>query len=228
MSKTHTLKAEKREKAGTRAARALRGEGRIPACLLPDKDSPAVQIHIDGHGFMTARRHHVHLFEIELGGKIQTALVRELQWDTFGESVIHVDFKRVRADVETDTLVALEFVGHPKTGMLNHLYTEVTIRCIPAKIPDLIEVPVDHLEPGGSILAKELKLPVDVKLAIPPETVIAVAVLVKEVVEPTPAAEGAAVPAAGAAGAVPAAGAPGATGAPAAAPAKATGKEKEG
>lgn len=188
MSKSETLKAEARTKAGTRHARALRGQGRIPACLLSDGTSPAVQFHIDGHGFMTARRHHVHLFEIDLGGKVETALVRELQWDTFGEIILHVDFKRVRRDVETESDVELEFVGHPKTGMLNHLLTRVTIRCIPALIPDLIEVPVDHLEPGGAILASELKIPAGVHLAIPPETTIAVAVLVKIEVEPTPAA----------------------------------------
>src|SRR5262249_5934572 len=107
------------------------------------------------------------------------------------------------------------------------LVTHVTVRCIPALIPDAIEVPVGHLEQGGVILAKELKLPEKVSLAIPPETAIANSVLVKIEIETpaaaAPAAEGA-VPAAGAA-------APPAAPAPDAAPGasgRGKGKEKEG
>jgi large subunit ribosomal protein L25 len=220
MSQSKTLKAEPRTKKGTRHARALRHQGRIPACLLSDGTAASVEFSIDTHAFMTARRHHVHLFEIEIAGGIETALVRDLQWDTFGESLLHVDFKRVRTDVETEAEVELEFVGHPKTGALNHLVTHVTVRCMPALIPDGIEVPVSHLEQGGLIVARELKLPEGVHLAIPPETPIANSVLVKIEVEATVAA------APTAEGTVAAAPAAGATAAPAEAPAKAGAPEK--
>jgi large subunit ribosomal protein L25 len=219
MSKSQVLKTELRTRKGTRHARALRDRGQIPACLLAEGKAPSVEFSIGAHDFMTARRHHVHLFELAIGGDVETALVRELQWDTFGEGVLHVDFKRVRRDVETDSEVELEFTGHPKTGMLNHLVTHVTVRCIPALIPDGIEVPVGHLEQGGLILARELKLPEGVKLAIPLETPIANSVLVKIEVEPAavaPAAEGV-VLAPGAAAPAPAAEAP-----------RGAGREKEG
>ena len=229
MAQSKTLKADPRTKRGTRHARILRRSGKIPACLLSDGSKAAIEFALDEHEFVTARRHHVHLFELEIGDEVETALVRELQWDPFGETILHVDFKRVRRDVETDAEVELTFIGHPKTGMLNHLVTHVTVRCVPALIPDEIEVPVGHLEQGGLITAKELKLPEGVKLGIPPEAPIANSVLVKIELEPTaaPTAEGA-VPAAGAPAAAPgaAAAAPGAP--PAAeAPAKAPGKEKK-
>jgi len=220
MAQSKTLKADPRTKQGTRHARLLRRSGKIPACLLPDGSKAAVQFALDEHEFLTARRQHVHLFEIEIGSEVETALVRELQWDPFGETVLHVDFKRVRRDVETEAEVELTFVGHPKTGMLNHLVTHVTVRCVPALIPDEIEVPVGHLEQGGLIVAKELKLPEGVKLGIPPETPIANSVLVKIEVEPTVAA---APTAEGTVAAAPAAGAPAA---PAEAPAKGGAPEK--
>ena len=229
MSQSKTMKTEPRTKRGTRHARMLRRQGKIPACLLSDGTKKSVEIVLDEHAFMTARRHHVHLFELEVGGEVETALVRELQWDAFGETILHIDFKRVRRDVETEAEVELTFVGHPKTGMLNHLVTRVTVRCIPALIPDEIEVPVGHLEQGGLIVAKELKLPEGVMLGIPPETPIANSVLVKIELEPVaaPTAEGA-VPAAGAPAAAPGAPAPAAGATPAAeAPAKAAGKEKK-
>jgi large subunit ribosomal protein L25 len=211
MSKTQVLKTELRTKKGTRHARALRGRGMIPACLLSDGTAPTVDFCISEHEFLTARRHHVHVYELHSGGTAETALVRELQWDTFAEGILHIDFKRVRADVETEAEVELEFIGHPKAGLLNHLVTHVKVRCIPTIIPNSIEVPVSHLEVGGLIFAKDLTLPEGVHLGIPPETPIANAVAIKveaEATEAAPTAE------AGAAGTVaaPAAEAPGATG----------------
>ena len=216
MSKTRFLQTVLREKKGTRHARALRAQGRIPSSLLSDGQSPSVEFSIAAHEFMTARRHHVHVFELDLGGSTETALVRELQWDTFGEAVLHVEFKRVRTDVETEAEVELEFTGHPKGGMLNHLVTHVTVRCIPTLIPDSIEVPVGHLEQGGLIHARELKLPEGVLLAIPQDTPVANSVAIKVV-------EVAAAEAPAAAEAAPAAPA-----APAAEPPRAAGREKEG
>lgn len=229
MSKSEILKAEKRDKVGTRPARKLRAEGRITASMEAEGQNPHLDFHIDEHTFLAARRHHTHLYEIDLAGKIETALVHELQWDTFGDKIQHVEFKRVRRDVKTEALVELEFVGHPKGGMLNHLVTQVTVLCFPDQIPDSIEVPVGKLEANGVVLAKELVMPAGVELVSPTgEYKIAVVVIAK-VEEPvaTAAAEApaegaaaAATPAAAKGAAAPAKGAPAAAkpGAPAAKP----------
>jgi large subunit ribosomal protein L25 len=144
--------------------------------------------------------------------------VHALAWDAFGDEIVHIEFKRVRRDVKTEIEVELEFRGHPKGGMLNHLVTHVTVLCLPMDIPDMIEVPVGHLDVGGAVLAKELVLPKGVELVKPTgDYKVAVAVLAKvEVLTPAAEAptEGGTVAAASAA--TPAAGAPGAAGAPAA------------
>lgn len=210
MSKTtEALKAELRDKVGSRHARKLRAGGRIPASLASDETHPHVDFHIDAHTFLATRRRHSHVYEIQLSGENQPALVRELQWDTFGDAILHIDFKRVRLDVKTDADVELEFVGHPKGGLLNHLVTHVKIRAIPTQIPDHIEVPVSHLTPGGVIYARELVIPEGVELVTLPDVKVAVAVLAK-VIEETPApaaADAAATVAAPAAEVKPAAGA---------------------
>src|SRR5687768_7433378 len=149
MSKSESLKAVRRDKVGSRHARKLRAEGRIPASLQADNGQPHVDFHVEEHNFLATRRRHTHLYEIEIGGGVETALVRELQWDALGERIAHIEFKRVQRDVATETDVELEFVGHPKGGMLNHLLTHVTVSCIPALIPDSIEVPVGALEAHG-------------------------------------------------------------------------------
>lgn len=195
--KSEVLKAELRAQLGTRAARALRAEGRIPVSMNADSTHGHVDLSIEEHNFMATRRRHIHLYEIEFGGSREMAVVRELQWNTFGEQIVHIDFKRVQRDVKTESEVELEFTGHPKGGVLNHIHTHVTVLCLPMDIPDSIEVPVGGLDTGGSVLAKDLKLPAGVELVhLSPETKIAVVVLAAKA-EAAPAADAAAAPAAG-------------------------------
>jgi large subunit ribosomal protein L25 len=218
MSKSETIQAEPRAKLGTRSARKLREAGRIPASMDSDSESTKHQdFSIEEHLFLATRRRHVHLYDLDFGGAVESAVVRELQWDAMGEFIVHVDFKRVRRDVETSAEIMLEFTGHPKGGMLNHLVTKVRVLCLPADIPDMIEVPVGHMNTGDAIHARELVMPKGVKLAANPNLMVCNVVLQKIEVVATPVAEAAAA----VAGTVAAPGAPGAPGAPAAPGAKA-------
>lgn len=195
-----TLKGARREKPGSRHARRLRLQGRIPACLQGEGQEN-LDIHIQETEFLTARRHHEHLFDIELeDGHRETALIKELQWSALGDRIMHVEFRRVVRDRKTEVDVELEFIGHPKGGVLNHLVTHVTISAVPTAIPDSIEVRVDELEEGHPIFARDLKLPEGVDLAIPADTQIAVVshVRAEEVEAPAEAAEGEAEAAEGA------------------------------
>ena len=149
MSSSQILKARKRPKLGSRHARNVRRDGHIPATIQPDaRKSEHLDIAIDEVEFLAARRHHVHLFDIDVEGSTETAVVRELQWDTFGERILHIEFKRVQRGVKTEAEVELEFVGHPKHGVVNHLVGHVTILADPTLIPDNLEVRVGELEEG--------------------------------------------------------------------------------
>jgi large subunit ribosomal protein L25 len=231
---TAKLKTAIRTKVGTRAARILRLQGRIPGSLQGE-GKPHVDLSIDEHEFLGARRHHEHVFELEFeGGGTDSVMVKELQWHPLGDAITHVEFRRVDLTRETEAEVMLEFVGHPKGGVLNHLVAQVTVAAIPSKIPDAIEVNVDAMELGKPLYARDLKLPAGVRLVTNPNISIAVVVIVKEEVAAPAAtaatAEGAA-PAAGAEkAAAPAAGAEKAAapaaGAKAAAPAKGGAKKE--
>lgn len=214
---TATLQTIPRPRLGSRSARLLRMQGRIPVSLQGD-GKEALHLSIEEHQFLAARRHHEHVFTLEFsGGGNDSVMVRELQWDPLGDSIVHVEFRRVDLTRETEAEVPLEFVGHPKGGVLNHLLANVLVAAIPAKIPDSIEVKVDAMELGHPLFARDLVLPDGVRLVTPPATAIAVVVVVKEeVATPVAAAatpaEGEAAPAAPAA-AAPAAAAPAAKGA---------------
>jgi large subunit ribosomal protein L25 len=171
MAQSATIKVQERAKLGTLNAEALRGAGRIPA-NLQSKDGAHLDFHFDEREFLATRRRHVHLYDLDFGGKTESAVVRELQWDTFGERILHVEFKRVQRGVQTETQVELAFIGAP-LGVVNQIQHHVTIRSIPSLIPDNIEVRVAGMEIGTTIRAKDLVLPEGVSLAIDPETDLA-------------------------------------------------------
>lgn len=180
-----TLKGEVRKKLGSRDARKLRLQGKLPASIQGEgKDDRAIAL--DEDEFLAARRHHQHLFDIELGGDdVETALVRELQWSTLGQRIVHVEFRRVVRGQKTEVEVELSFVGHPKDGVLNHLMTHVTVMALPSEIPDQIEVRVDGLEIGHPLVARDLELPEGVELAVDPDAQVASVATVRAEPEPT-------------------------------------------
>ena len=186
-----TLKADLREKVGTRHSRKLRAAGRIPATLQAQGQEPHVDLSIDEDDFLTARRHHEHVYSLELGAASETALVRELHWDVFGEKILHVEFRRVDLTKKTEVEVEIKVVGQPKSGIANMLMTHVTVSALPTNIPDSIVVKVDGLEPGAHILARELDMAEGVDLMVddPEQTVVQISELrVSE--EPETPAEG--------------------------------------
>jgi len=187
MSDSLTIAAQKRPQVGSRHARRLRREGRIPCSIQAHADDPHLDVHVDEAEFLAARRHHVHLFDLDVEGTIATALIRELAWNSMGDRIVHVEFRRVIRGQKTEVEVELEFIGHPKGGVLNHLVTHVPVKALPTAIPDSIEVRVDELEIGHPILAGDLVLPEGVELDMDPETQVAVVSVVRAIEEGAPA-----------------------------------------
>ena len=168
-----TISAETRDKVGSRAARKLRAAGRIPASIQSAED-PVAAVSLDEAEFLSARRKHEHLFDIEVGGEVKPAVVRELQWDYLSDRIIHVEFQAVVRGVEIESDVAVEFVGQPKGGVLNVLSAQVTISSIPSKIPDHIEFKVAELEDGDHVEAGQLEMPEGCTLVSPADLQVAV------------------------------------------------------
>lgn len=171
MAASQTLTAQKRTVLGTKTARQLRGEGRIPSNI--QGDGAHIDISIDEHAFMASRRAHTHLYDIDVEGTVETAVVNELQWDTFGDNIIHIEFRKVERGVEVENEVALVFAGQPKGGVANHVIENLSIMCIPSLIPDNIEINVDGLAEHSHVKAKDLTLPEGITLAGDPEQDVA-------------------------------------------------------
>src|SRR5262245_5810479 len=216
-----TLPAQRRTALGRNALRKLRADGHIPAVIYGGgKDN--VSLSLDGEAFERLHRTHHRIFRLELGaGSVEEAFLQDVSIDAIDDAVVHIDFKRVRLDQPIQAEVALEFVGHPvglaKEGRFDHVLTSLKVECLPADLPESIEVEVKNLDVGQNINASQVTLPKGVKLITAPEATVCLVKHVKEeVVEAAPAEgaeavqpelirkpkegeEGAAAPAAGAA-----------------------------
>lgn len=191
-----TIEVEAREAMGKNANRRLRAQGLVPAVVYGGDREP-VAIQIPKRRLLDLMRtgggeHAVFLLQLAGSGAKRHTMIRELQVDPVTRDVIHIDFQRIEMSevVRVDVPVELTGVAHGvknEGGMLDFVTREVTVECLPAKIPARLTFDVSELYVGQHVEARELELPDGVKLATEPLRVI-VSVAHSRVAE-APAAE---------------------------------------
>lgn len=240
-----SLKAEKRESTTKGDIRKLRLGGKVPAVLYGKKQEPAmIAVNESDVIRVTSTKAGLNvLVELEVAGaKPTTVLIRDYQAHPIHRNFTHVDFQAIDMTQKIVVEVPIELIGLAagvkEGGILEQLLRKIELKCLPTKIPDRIEINVEHLMIGDSIHSADMSLPEGAEFprainyaiatVVPPvkEEVVAAAVPAEGV-----PAEGAAAPAEGAAAAAPGA-APGAApakgAAPGAAPAKGASPEAKG
>ncbi|HEX6813679.1 MAG TPA: 50S ribosomal protein L25 [Planctomycetota bacterium] len=210
------MKAERRTALGRNQVAQLRQQGWMPAVVYGDGKEP-VSLAISEWELEQHVKAHHKVFQLEVAGAAQAAILLEVAWNAVSDRPLHADFKRIDLTKPIDTEVEVTLVGHPvglsKGGTLIKDHIKIEVRCLPTEIPDRIEYDVSKLELDEAVPASKLTIPQGVTLLTPPNTWIChVAKLVVEALPEAAPAAGAAAPAEGA----PAAGA---AATPAAAPA---------
>jgi large subunit ribosomal protein L25 len=199
------LAAEVRKEQKKGPARRLRQKGFVPAIfygrsaeniLLAVKNDALLKLHKDkkDHAFIK--------LIIDDGGakKLEKlSLIKELQVQPLTGKFYHADFYEVDMKRKLTFDVSLSFtgkaIGVENGGELQHIKRQVTVSCLPAHLPDHIEIDVAALDIGDSIKVKEMKLPEGITVLDPADAAV-VAVAAIKVVKPTPAEEEAAAAAA--------------------------------
>jgi large subunit ribosomal protein L25 len=166
---------QKNKGTGTRVARRLRAQGRVPAIIYGHKQ-PAVPISLPSDAVHDMIKRASHLAELDLGDSTETVLVRDVQWDHLGKEIIHLDFARVSAEESIETEVPLDLRGHvpgaTAGGVLEVLVHSVPIICRANAIPTSLRVDVSTLGLGQAIHVRDLVLPEGVKVDADPELLL--------------------------------------------------------
>ncbi|MFP4560447.1 MAG: 50S ribosomal protein L25/general stress protein Ctc [Thiohalorhabdus sp.] len=173
----YSLNVVERTEKGTPASRRMRRAGMIPANVFgADKDPHMVALNenelmqlMDDEGFFSS------LISLEGLNERQDVLVREVQMHPYKPKPLHVDFQRVQADQKLSLNVPLHVVNDERApgvlagGTISPLMTEVEVTCLPANIPDHIEVDVGAMEIGDTLHLSDLQAPPGVEINADPE-----------------------------------------------------------
>jgi large subunit ribosomal protein L25 len=176
MANATKIEAQKRTGKGTRAAARLRQEGLVPTNLYGHgQESAQLTMSQDVVRPLVYSGHK--LVEIHCDGKVETALVREVQWDAFSKVITHVDFMRIDVNERVHTVVPVQLRGTAPGvllgGILEQPAHSLHIEASAADVPDSILVKIDHLQLGQSIHVRDLvDLPEGVTIKAAPDLII--------------------------------------------------------
>jgi large subunit ribosomal protein L25 len=165
---------------GKNEARRLRVAGRVPATLYGGKGEVlALAVNTKQvTAILRSESGHNTLFQVDLGGKQEPAIVKDWQVDPVSGNLLHVDLLRIAMDVRMKVKVPVHTFGEPsgvkvQGGVYEVVTREVEVECLPADIPTEFKVDVSGLALNQSLRAGELPLDkAKLKLLTDPQTVL--------------------------------------------------------
>lgn len=183
--------AEPRPQLGSRANKRLRDSGKLPGVIYGHKEA-VVPVTLPKKEVVGHLAHGAHVFSLQLDGKSENVLVKEVQYDHLGLEVIHVDFARVSLDEKVEVTVPLELKGTPKGeddgGVLQQIVSDLEIECLVTDIPDVIRYNVSEMKKDDVLHLKDIPMPAGVKPLQDEDLIIATCAEIAEA-ESTEAAE---------------------------------------
>lgn len=170
---TSVIQAQARDKSGKGAARAARRSGMVPAVIYGGK-ADSLSVSLDGHHLFLAMMgtgFYSHAIELDIDGKKQKVLARDVQAHPVTGKPLHVDFLRYDPKREISVYVPVELTGTDDCpgikdgGVAQLAAAEIEVVCRADNIPERLVVSIAALELGGSIHSHDIALPEGVRFA---------------------------------------------------------------
>ena len=169
MSDQFELTAELREDKGKGASRRLRRlADQVPAIIYGGKEDPKplTLVRKDFEKALENEAFFSHVLSINVGGNTEKAILKDLQRHPAKDVVMHADFLRVDDKVAIKVHVPIHFVnvdtcygGKMEGGMVQHQVTDIEVSCLPADIPEYIEVDMAEVKSGEIVHLTDITLP---------------------------------------------------------------------
>ena len=160
--------AFERAKQGTGASRRLRNSGRTPG-IVYGGSAEATTIELDHNTLWHALKKeafHSSVLEMQLADQTSKVVLRNVQYHPFKQLVLHVDFQRVDTKTRLHLKVPLHFSGAEESSAvkvdnctITTIANELDVTCMPADLPEFINVDLSDLKKGSAVHLKDIKLP---------------------------------------------------------------------
>lgn len=172
---SEVLKVKAREPKGKRDARRLRNAGEVPVNLYGHGEQNQY-LAVAADELRAVLRHGARVIDLEGGSLKEKAFIRELQWDTYGIDVLHVDLTRISADERLEVSVPVELRGTApglaEGGLVELVVHDLEIECLAISIPEKLILRVGGLKLGDDLTASAVELPEGAKLISDPELMV--------------------------------------------------------
>jgi large subunit ribosomal protein L25 len=166
------VQAEVRENFGKGFARRLRAAGKIPAVIYGHGTAP-VHVALPGHQVALLIRRANVVLELDVNGKQELTLVKDVQKDPVHQIIEHIDLLVVKKGEKIQVDIPVLVVGEPAPGTIVNLdSTSIALEVEATHIPEHVEVDVEGLEDGTHIIASDLTLPKGAVLIADPEMLV--------------------------------------------------------
>ncbi len=166
MSSVFEFEALSRANAGTGTARAIRRNGNIPAVIYGGSGEPElIELnHNEVAKSLANEAVYSHILELSVDGKVQNAILKDMQRHPAKDTILHMDFMRVSMNEKIKVHVPLHFinedtsVGVKAGGVVTHSMVEIEVVCLPANLPEFIEVDLEAIDIGGSVHLSDISV----------------------------------------------------------------------
>lgn len=172
---TKQLQVKLRKGTGSLEARRNRKSGLVPAVLYGHKQGN-VMLLLSEKEFARALNAEAKMVNLKWDNSEEMAIIKDIQYDTFGKAILHADFVRIDLTEKVVTHVPIVIYGTSQGvrdgGVLDHALKEVELECLATEIPKNIRVNVTDLALGDIVHIKDLELSPNTKALGSPDTVV--------------------------------------------------------
>jgi len=169
----HKITATGRKDEGKGASRRLRHAGQVPAIVYGGGSEPqSIQLEHERTWLLSQNDwFYASILDLEIDGKSQKVLLRDLQRHPYKQRIMHIDFQRVNANEAIRVSVPLRFVnvanspaGKTAGVVVTHELNEVHVSCLPGDLPEHIDVDLSALKPGDTVHLSQVAMPKGVEV----------------------------------------------------------------
>ncbi len=164
----YVLTAQRRDELGKGASRRLRRAGKVLGIIYGGDSAPqpiTMEQHIlasklENEGFFSS------ILTLDLDGQNEQVVIKDMQRHPYKPVINHIDLLRVRASEKIEMNVPIHFINEETCigvkqhgGVVSHLMTDIAVLCLPKDLPEYIQLDLEPLDIGDTVVLEDLILP---------------------------------------------------------------------
>tara|TARA_B000000532_G_C18833919_1_gene391652 strand:- start:402 stop:1052 length:651 start_codon:yes stop_codon:yes gene_type:complete len=186
----YKIEVEKRELSSKKSfVKELRSNGHIPGVYYSHDSKESIPFMVTLKNLREALKSDSQVYKINVGGKTRDVIMKTIQYHPITEQILHIDLYGVKMDAKVTVKIPIMFTGQSigvkEGGVLNQSLTELDIACLPANIPQEIEIDISNLNLGDTLRIEDINLADDLEIVGDSSMLIASVVAPAKQVETT-------------------------------------------